>query len=447
MLRILRPRCTNAPRVNGMRQLAKKLSLFRHSSHTAASHSAPSVPDQPSAHTTPRWAEAEEDPGDYNPEARGYLPVNVGDLLGQRYSVLRKLGWGIYSTVWLVQDTQTVSQAYAAAKVMNRMGTEAHEEGLLHELEFLQRIGEDSLHPGRAHVVQLREYFHQGGTGGNHLCIIMEPLLQDLRTFSLRWRRRLCPPALVRLLARQIVLGIQYLHDECNIIHTDIKPGNIMIVPPEGDLSFLSEAFSGTPETTIAERPDGRPITRLRSCPIEYPIPEFDPQDLASFEPWRGFKVKIGDFGVAWRADKVSEHPTGIIQSVAMRAPEVALGAGWGKPADIWSLGCTLYELHMGQSLLPENIAGVSVASLHWMCFGDYPRELIQRGKYSHIFYKEDGTLRVYPPSQRPYHINIFRRNAPDAALFSDFLGLTFKLHPDERATCAELLAHPWLNP
>ncbi|KAI0367116.1 hypothetical protein BV20DRAFT_583773 [Pilatotrama ljubarskyi] len=75
------------------------------------------------------------------------------------------------------------SQAFAAAKVMSRAGTEAQEKGVLHELEFLQRISEDSLHPGRAHVIQLRDHFHQYGADGKHLCIIMEPLLQDLRTF------------------------------------------------------------------------------------------------------------------------------------------------------------------------------------------------------------------------------------------------------------------------
>ncbi|KAI0367115.1 kinase-like protein [Pilatotrama ljubarskyi] len=220
-----------------------------------------------------------------------------------------------------------------------------------------------------------------------------------------------------------------------------------MLVPPEGDLSFFSEALSGTPETAVTVGPDGHPITRLRSRPIEYPLPEFDPRDLASLEPWRSFQVKIGDLGVACWADKVSEYPIDLIQTAGMRAPEVALGAGWGKPADIWSLGCTLYELHMGQPLLPEKIGDGSVASLHWMLFGDYPPELIRRGKYSHIFFKEDGTLRVHPHARRPPHVNISGRNAPDAELFSDFLGLTFRLDPDQRATCAELLAHPWLNP
>lgn len=41
-------------------------------------------------------------------EAGGYHPVNVGEVFNQRYKIVRKLGWGLYSTVWLVQDTRFV---------------------------------------------------------------------------------------------------------------------------------------------------------------------------------------------------------------------------------------------------------------------------------------------------------------------------------------------------
>ncbi|KAI9495399.1 hypothetical protein BDB00DRAFT_246906 [Zychaea mexicana] len=47
--------------------------------------------------------EEEEDPNDY--KKGGYHPVQVGELYKDgRYKVIRKLGWGHFSTVWLIQD-------------------------------------------------------------------------------------------------------------------------------------------------------------------------------------------------------------------------------------------------------------------------------------------------------------------------------------------------------
>lgn len=42
-------------------------------------------------------------------EPGGYHQILPGEIYNQQYKVIRKLGWGIYSTVWLVQDSQFVS--------------------------------------------------------------------------------------------------------------------------------------------------------------------------------------------------------------------------------------------------------------------------------------------------------------------------------------------------
>ena len=36
----------------------------------------------------------------------GYHPVHLGDTFGSRYRVIRKIGYGEYSTVWLAIDLQ-----------------------------------------------------------------------------------------------------------------------------------------------------------------------------------------------------------------------------------------------------------------------------------------------------------------------------------------------------
>lgn len=47
---------------------------------------------------------SEEDLDRYRPG--GYHPVHLGDVFNDRYVVVRKLGYGQYSTVWLARDTR-----------------------------------------------------------------------------------------------------------------------------------------------------------------------------------------------------------------------------------------------------------------------------------------------------------------------------------------------------
>lgn len=42
----------------------------------------------------------------WTPSPGGYYPVKIGDLFNGRYHVVRKLGWGHFSTVWLCWDIQ-----------------------------------------------------------------------------------------------------------------------------------------------------------------------------------------------------------------------------------------------------------------------------------------------------------------------------------------------------
>lgn len=45
---------------------------------------------------------SQEDPKSY--EVGGYMPIAEGDVLGDKYEVCRKLGYGQFSTVWLCHN-------------------------------------------------------------------------------------------------------------------------------------------------------------------------------------------------------------------------------------------------------------------------------------------------------------------------------------------------------
>ncbi|KIM86044.1 hypothetical protein PILCRDRAFT_816587 [Piloderma croceum F 1598] len=97
----------------------------------------------------------------------GYHPINLGDVSQLRYKVVRKLGWGGYSTVWLAYDQR--SGRHVAIKVLT---ADASASNKLHELQFLQHIqAHNRHHPGHSRVIQLLDNFYQAGPHGSHLCL------------------------------------------------------------------------------------------------------------------------------------------------------------------------------------------------------------------------------------------------------------------------------------
>ncbi|KAJ3750014.1 CMGC/SRPK protein kinase [Lentinula detonsa] len=168
-------------------------------------------------------AKSEESPADYN--AGGYLPVKLDDTFKHgRYRVIRKLGWGHFSTVWLVKDNDL--GRHSALKVVKSAGRYA--ETARDEIKLLSRVASFSpAHPGRQHLVSFLDSFSHASPEASHICIVFEPLGENLLALIERNKKKGVPRALVKLIAKQVLLGLQYLHDECDLVHTDIKPENI----------------------------------------------------------------------------------------------------------------------------------------------------------------------------------------------------------------------------
>jgi serine/threonine protein kinase len=115
---------------------------------------------------------------------------------------------------------------HSALKVVKSAGRYA--ETARDEIKLLSRVASVSpSHPGRQHIVSFLDSFTHPGPEASHICIVFEPLGEHLLALIDRNRRKGVPRALVKVIAKQILLGLEYLHDECDLVHTDIKPENI----------------------------------------------------------------------------------------------------------------------------------------------------------------------------------------------------------------------------
>jgi serine/threonine-protein kinase SRPK3 len=337
----------------------------------------------------------EEDSEDYC--KGGYHPVTIGEKFKDgRYLVVRKLGWGHFSTVWLSRDTETGK--HVALKVVR---SAAHyTETAIDEIKLLNKIVQaNPNHPGRKHVVSLLDSFEHKGPHGTHVCMVFEVLGENLLGLIKKWNHRGIPTQLVKQITKQVLLGLDYLHRECGIIHTDLKPENVLIEIGDVEQIVRRVIKSNEPNADKENNRNGRRrrrtlITGSQPLPSPlnhsfnhtgmFPAPsphgslgqvlqegktsgddkqkQRDKADLLTREvsgisldksgsssPSKVddlgidiISVKIADLGNAcW----VNHHFTNDIQTRQYRSPEVILGAKWGASTDVWSMAAMVSVL------------------------------------------------------------------------------------------------------
>ncbi|XP_064339362.1 SRSF protein kinase 3 isoform X3 [Camelus dromedarius] len=160
------------------------------------------------------------------PSPGGYYPVKIGDLFNGRYHVVRKLGWGHFSTVWLCWDIQR--KRFVALKVVKSAGH--YTETAVDEIKLLKCVRDsDPSDPKRETIVQLIDDFRISGVNGVHVCMVLEVLGHQLLKWIIKSNYQGLPVPCVKSIVRQVLHGLDYLHTKCKIIHTDIKPENILL--------------------------------------------------------------------------------------------------------------------------------------------------------------------------------------------------------------------------
>lgn len=154
-----------------------------------------------------------------------------------RYHVIRKLGWGHFSTVWLCWDLQ--EKRYVAIKIVK--SAQHFAETAKDEIKILRTVREtDPLNPRRHKTVQMFDDFKITGVNGTHICMVFEVLGDNLLKLIRKSNYRGIPLENVKSITRQILEGLDYLHSCCKIIHTDIKPENVLLCVDEPHVRSLA---------------------------------------------------------------------------------------------------------------------------------------------------------------------------------------------------------------
>jgi len=69
--------------------------------------------------------------------------------------------------------------------------------------------------------------------------MVFEILGVNLLEIMKRYNYKGIPLPLVRRMAKQILIGLDYLHRVCRIIHTDLKPENVIVALSKAELGEI----------------------------------------------------------------------------------------------------------------------------------------------------------------------------------------------------------------
>jgi len=236
-----------------------------------------------------------DDEGEDGYRKGGYHPVTVGEVYKSRYRVLGKLGWGHFSTVWLCEDLQRQQgqPVYVAMKIQK--SAQHYTEAACDEIELLSSAAKnrgeaewqesakvegcdcDPRHTSQSYtgVVSLCDYFEHHGPNGKHIAMVFEVMGPNVLALIKKYNFKGVPLDLVRKVTMHTLIGLDYLHRVCGIIHTDLKPENVLVgcplgVPVDKKGEPLVQSIHPTPGRAVA------PGLAAGGVPKKKPVGELD---------------------------------------------------------------------------------------------------------------------------------------------------------------------------
>ncbi|KAF2012463.1 putative serine protein kinase [Aaosphaeria arxii CBS 175.79] len=285
----------------------------------------------------------------------GFHPVNLGDTFHDgKYKVIRKLGAGSFSTVWLAVSTGT--PRYVALKIMI-----AKAPGTNTELCILDHLSKQAPGDIRAqHVTAPLDIFQHQGINGKHQCLVFElmggtaaSVVEELPENKPKkyGKRQRYPKWMAKRILLHGLRGLAFLHQN-GVVHGDVQPGNLLfsiadISPTEEESLKQDEASTAVPVHRVDGKADRWAPKNLYLKQPLYDRVQVGPETC----------VKLSDLGSAfWLA----ERPSKTVTPIGLRAPELILHQSFGLGIDIWSFGCLIFEFLTGRALFAIGVFGCS---------------------------------------------------------------------------------------
>jgi serine/threonine protein kinase len=232
--------------------------------------------------------------------------------------------------------------------------------------ERLQKLAEKEV----ATLQRLKELASKDDDGSLNVCMLRENFLHDgylcLAFAKLQGSLRGSgkqPLEKVCVFSKQMLLALRFLHDSAGLVHCDVKPDNLLL------------------------RHDG-------------------------------LAVLLSDFGAARSWLELQELDE--LQPLFYRAPEIIIGAMRGPAIDLWSAGCTIFELATDEILFGACSTAREVLQKIMQLRGALSDRMREQGRLAQVYFSSKG---FHPEIGNPVNPSTFKQKPmmTELAMHVDF--------------------------
>ncbi|KAL8685546.1 MAG: hypothetical protein Q9218_007694 [Villophora microphyllina] len=304
----------------------------------------------------------------------------------------------------VVRVTDQKTGKLAAIKIIRN--NESMKKAGLKEVEILQKLAIADPED-KKHVIRLERIFEHKG----HLCMVFENLSINLREVLKKFGRDVgINLKAVRAYAQQMFLGLSLLR-KCNVLHADLKPDNVL-------------------------------VNESRNV------------------------LKICDLGSA--SDASDNEITPYLVSRFYRAPEIILGMPYDFGIDVWSVGCTLFELYTGKILFTGRSNNQMLRAI-MECRGKFGHKMLRKAEFGRQHFDDllnfrsiekdkltgKDVVRIInftkPTRDLRSRLMANAKGLDDAEIkelysFIDLLDRCLNPNPEKRCSPAEASKHPFIT-